>query len=344
MKTLNLLFFALLFVLTSCNDAVKNKDETGNEEAPQENGSESPEISETYRSDTWHFSIQYPTGFTALESELPGSAPVVNIYEKNESLDPPFGFHEEPESFYISFVPEGFGTETPAGKQQSFSKWRGSLPLGFDIDKESSVVFMLDDGTPWAYMLKFRNPPMSWGSYGTIFMQLPISDFTAECRNASGEVKPMSQCDPLGSDKVSYFGTIAPEDANLLNNILRSLEFHKGSEDKKQLSELIRIEHPLPNSDIRSPLQIKGKAKGYWFFEGSFPVRLEDGSGNTLFSGSIQTQGNWMTEEFVNFEKEITFSAPDDERGYLIFNRANASGLQENDRTYRMPVLFPPYK
>ncbi|MCR9100129.1 MAG: hypothetical protein NXI25_09270 [bacterium] len=28
--------------------------------------------------------------------------------------------------------------------------------------------------------------------------------------------------------------------------------------------------------------------------------------------------------------------------GYLVFQRSNASGLPENDRAFRLPVLFPP--
>ncbi|MCH2489638.1 MAG: Gmad2 immunoglobulin-like domain-containing protein [Flavobacteriales bacterium] len=334
------LFFALL--LLGCNEKKQSEDPVSNTDPTEEKDTETPTKTETYRNDTWHFALDYPPSFTVLESELPGDAPVINVYKKNTTHNPPFAFHEEPDLFYLSFIPNGFGTETPNGEQQSFQEWSGSLPLDFEVDQEASTVFLLENGEPWAYMLKFNQPPKDWGNYATIFIHLPIEGFSAECINASGNTKPMAQCDPLGSDTVNYKGSINANDRNILNTMLRSLRFYTGEEKEKQLSELIQIEHPLPNLDVTSPLTIKGKARGYWYFEGSFPYKLEDANGAELASGSINADGKWMTEEFVPFEKQIAFEAPDDERGYLVFKRANASGKPEHDRTYRLPVLFPP--
>ena len=111
----------------------------------------------------------------------------------------------------------------------------------------------------------------------------------------------------------------------------------------RPLSDLIQIEQPLPNKDIQSPLIVKGKARGQWFFEGDFPVKLIDKDDKTIATGIASAQGKWMTTDFVPFELQLTFDqAPDDERGYLVFEKSNASGKPQHDRSYRLPVLFPP--
>jgi len=47
-------------------------------------------------------------------------------------------------------------------------------------------------------------------------------------------------------------------------------------------SDLIRLDSPRPNEAITSPLTIRGTARGYWFFEASFPIRLVDEKGEVL--------------------------------------------------------------
>ena len=51
-------------------------------------------------------------------------------------------------------------------------------------------------------------------------------------------------------------------------------------------ANLIRLETPLPNSTITSPLNIRGEARGVWFFEASFPVKIFDDNG-FLFHDNI---------------------------------------------------------
>lgn len=114
---------------------------------------------------------------------------------------------------------------------------------------------------------------------------------------------------------------------------------------EEPIAELIQVALPLPNEEISSSLQMRGKAKGYWYFEGDFPVRLEDKDGNTLAKGYAVAQDEWMTRDWVPFEGTLELPAlPDNERGYLVFTRNNPSDLRENDREYRLPVLFPSNK
>src|SRR3989338_2065297 len=48
------------------------------------------------------------------------------------------------------------------------------------------------------------------------------------------------------------------------------------------LDNLIRLASPTPNQSVKSPLSVSGEARGYWFFEASFPVRIFDGNGTEL--------------------------------------------------------------
>ncbi len=102
----------------------------------------------------------------------------------------------------------------------------------------------------------------------------------------------------------------------------------------------LRITNPMPNQLIKSPLTIEGEARGSWYFEASFPVRLLDAAGNQLAIIPAQAQGDWMTESFVPFKTVMTFATPTSETGTLVFEKDNPSGLPEYAGEYRLPVRF----
>jgi hypothetical protein len=106
--------------------------------------------------------------------------------------------------------------------------------------------------------------------------------------------------------------------------------------------DLIKVTEPLPNAVIQSPLTIRGEARGFWFFEASFPVQLLDGNGNevSLSPSYIMTQGEWMTENFVPFEAQIEFQKPATKTGTLILKKDNPSDLPQNADELRIPVSF----
>ena len=105
-------------------------------------------------------------------------------------------------------------------------------------------------------------------------------------------------------------------------------------------ADLIRINNPRPNQKINTPITITGEARGNWFFEASFPVRLYDDNNNLLGSGIAQAQGDWMTTDFVPFSVSMQFSAPQTPKGLLILQKDNPSGLPENDDQLKVPVFF----
>lgn len=107
------------------------------------------------------------------------------------------------------------------------------------------------------------------------------------------------------------------------------------------ISDMITVVAPIKDSKVASPLSFAGRARGSWFFEGSFPVVLTDANGKVIAEGHASAQGDWMTGEFVKFIGSIQFNTPDNsEKGKLIFKRDNPSGLPENDASYEIPVVF----
>lgn len=114
-------------------------------------------------------------------------------------------------------------------------------------------------------------------------------------------------------------------------------------ETTPEYTDMISVTTPQPNDIIESPLTISGEARGWWYFEATFPVELKTESGEVLASWYAEAQSDWMSESFVPFEAEVSFTFPEGEsptRGVLILHRSNASGLPEHDASIEIPVRF----
>ena len=110
-----------------------------------------------------------------------------------------------------------------------------------------------------------------------------------------------------------------------------------------QKADLIRLDSPRPGAEIKSPLTVTGQARGTWYFEASFPIVLVDWDGRIIAQGIAQAKDNWMTTEFVPFEAILTFAADPNaysNRGALILQKDNPSGLPEYDDALEIPVLI----
>ncbi len=104
--------------------------------------------------------------------------------------------------------------------------------------------------------------------------------------------------------------------------------------------DLIKIDSPIQNQKINSPVSIKGEARGNWYFEASFPVQVLDEDGTVIGRGTGQAQGEWTTTNFVPFIGEINFSKPKGKTGSIVFKKDNPSGLPANDDSVSIPINF----
>lgn len=103
-------------------------------------------------------------------------------------------------------------------------------------------------------------------------------------------------------------------------------------------ADLIQVELPYPGAVTGKEFTIIGKARGYWFFEASFPVELRTLDGNILGGGVATAQGDWMTEDFVNFTAEMQTPSAFIGPAILILRKDNPSGLPENDASISFPI------
>ena len=94
------------------------------------------------------------------------------------------------------------------------------------------------------------------------------------------------------------------------------------------------------NDLISSPLTITGEARGMWYFEASFPIKLLDANRNEIARTIAQAQKDWMSEDFVPFEAVLNFENPQTSTGFIVFERDNPSGLAQNDDKFELPVRF----
>lgn len=106
------------------------------------------------------------------------------------------------------------------------------------------------------------------------------------------------------------------------------------------VSDLIVVATPLPNTLVTSPLTIKGQARGNWYFEASFPIKLIDANGRVLGSTAAHAQTDWMTTDFVPFIATLPFSLPSTTTGSLVLEKDNPSDLPENAAEVRIPVAL----
>jgi hypothetical protein len=121
---------------------------------------------------------------------------------------------------------------------------------------------------------------------------------------------------------------------DLATQIAKSLVFSAKPTDQ------IKIDNLTSGQIIKSPLVVKGQARGSWYFEAVFPVAILDGNGQEIARTQAKAQSSWTTTDFVPFTATIDFKAPTTASGTLVFMKDNPSGLPINDAKFETPVSF----
>ena len=90
---------------------------------------------------------------------------------------------------------------------------------------------------------------------------------------------------------------------------------------QKDNADILRQINLQIGQKISQNFILKGEARGNWFFEGSFPWRLENESGEILGQGIAKAQSDWMTENWVSFEATLKFDVKGTKNGFLILQK-----------------------
>ncbi|OGF31478.1 hypothetical protein A2533_01390 [Candidatus Falkowbacteria bacterium RIFOXYD2_FULL_35_9] len=100
------------------------------------------------------------------------------------------------------------------------------------------------------------------------------------------------------------------------------------SDQPNNTNDQIVVLTPIVGATVSNPINFSGRARGTFFFEGSFPVSLRKPNGEVVASSFATAQGEWMTTEFVNFTGQLEFNYADidDGRMNLVFTKDDPSG------------------
>lgn len=108
----------------------------------------------------------------------------------------------------------------------------------------------------------------------------------------------------------------------------------------KQTNDKIIVFTPVQNELIESPYRVMGQARGGWYFEATFPIKLLDANKKEIAATTGQALSDWMTTEFVPFQSELIFEKPKTDTGSVIFKKDNPSGDPKTDESIEIPVRF----
>ncbi len=95
--------------------------------------------------------------------------------------------------------------------------------------------------------------------------------------------------------------------------------------------DMIKVDLPFPGAVTGKEFSVIGRARGTWFFEASFPLELRDKDGKVLVNAIAQSQGNWMTTDFVPFKVDIKVPQSYTGPATLVLKRDNPSGIATYD-------------
>lgn len=139
-----------------------------------------------------------------------------------------------------------------------------------------------------------------------------------------------------------------PDAAVIKNSQLNTENEIKESqvENDISLNPDVIISQPLANENFSSPFAVSGKIKGFWFFEGTCPLKIIDEKDKVLGTGVAKALEDALTEEYVPFVGFIDF-LPEEKpttavKGFLVVTNDNPSGLIENELSIKVPIIINP--
>jgi hypothetical protein len=312
-----------------------NEDATQTQEPTPTTPTTDPRVGwHEYTNEEFGFSAQYPTGWIVATGTVQG-VPVVTLYDARRFMDATttsdFDVHNA--DFRVSMYPEGIPA-SGGGEQTLPSTTVVPVPQAQTTD------YVLTSGRAWATKATFERYPESWKSYGFMYGRVPVEQEQTTYWEGETAISP-EEFDVYSGHTAKVSGYVDAVAWETLSLVLSSFTF-KDMPQLGEASELdpITVTAPVPGAIISSPLIIEGEARGWWYFEASFPVRLVTDSGEVLAEVPAQALEDWMTEDYVPFTVSIVFAMPSATSGKLILSRDNPSGLPEHDAHIEIPVLF----
>lgn len=163
-----------------------------------------------------------------------------------------------------------------------------------------------------------------------------LTDTVTDNDQARTEPRSFEECEKAGYPVEESYPRRCrtPQGQTFTEEIIVDATYENSSTD------LIVVELPFPGAVVGKQFSVIGEARGNWYFEASFPVKVIGNDGEVLFSGFATAQGDWMQTGFVPFKLDI--SVPESYIGpaTLILQKDNPSGLPENDAALSFPIVI----
>jgi len=109
---------------------------------------------------------------------------------------------------------------------------------------------------------------------------------------------------------------------------------------KNSSADLVVVSLPYPGAVSGKVFSVTGKARGSWYFEGSFPIQVLDKNGKVLASVPAKANGEWMTSEFVPFTAEISIPESYTGEATLVLIKDNPSDMRQYDASVSFPITI----
>lgn len=113
--------------------------------------------------------------------------------------------------------------------------------------------------------------------------------------------------------------------------MLDSFKIKDPTKTNTKIDDKIRVRRPKLGQTVDGAIAMEGEAIGTWFFEGQLGVVLTDWDGKIIAEGFVRSEGEWMTEDFVQFSGKLEYEG--ETRSYsnanIIFQKNNPSGKPE---------------
>lgn len=351
MKLLYCLFFSIILLL-SCQESKPEQEyyvvekyrvDTNNVQKSSRKASR-PGF-KYYKNATFNLALEYPKDWNVHESNPDDTIQVINLFPIQDTYSHrfPIILNLNTQLPHVSFYPNGLEKVSFMGLSRPLKGFEKDLPIFFNINKEESSVFLLENLQVYGYLIKPSIPPPGWSKDGFIFVKIAVDGFYFTCLNLnSGIEKPLEDCNPSEGDKLRKYGNLNASSKKAILDIMSSLHFYEDESDPVLIAELINITAPKPFQEVNTPLTVSGAALSSWYNNSEFQVVLADADYQILASNNAKAKQKDSTEEFIPFDVTLDFKYPIHDRGYLILKRANPSGRPEKDRSVVIPVSFPP--
>lgn len=99
------------------------------------------------------------------------------------------------------------------------------------------------------------------------------------------------------------------------------------------------LTHPLPYKTVPEAFPVQGALRGTWFFEGSFPLTIEQTDGTVVVEGYATALSDWMTEDLVPFQTTVVIPPEAPRALVLVIKNDNPSGDPVRDRRIEIPIV-----